>query len=1511
MLDDMKMKLFSLLAFLVLAFTGGAQTNLLTGSVANYGLAPQTGIACTLTLVSPNPRTVNGVFIRRDPVVATSGTNGLFYFTNVIWGNYTLAFAGRVDTVFRLAVLTNTVGEVPLASLATSATVAMPNPATNYYTMSQVDALVAGAGGGGGAAWTNAHDSVVLIAGDNGVSTGAVESVLAGYKAGSWASNATSDVFIGTGAGRYAADAAGSTFIGAYAGRNATNNTDSVFIGKYAGESVVRPSTLIISGTGADVGTNALLYGEFDNGLLRVNGNLNVTGTATGPDATTTNGFVTLQQLASSIGSTHTMWASTNTGRLAGYYNALMEPPTHPAVTISAENVTNGMVLGQWVSDTNMASTIRAGIGSITSRQRITTTAGNHSLSVIPVFYIRHADETETAIDSAQTVTLTDTLTDYLTEFMISSNMVVSATDRMVVRWVAVAAGNTPTWEFECGSTIYGIVVNFPVVTAVQSGCLTNGDTRQISFAGGLWGTPVMVPGGDVVDIIKDGPGMQPLLQWSDVGGEWVIPAGIGLSVGSTITGNGAGITNIASEWFVLPSQYGATGNGTTDDTTALQAWINGASSSQKTAMLPPASGGYYKITAPLIVTNAHGLRMQGQGGIFHNPGTTPSACQIRQFTAGLPALIVTNAIGSTSPPDSIHITSVAFVANTYSSDTNSFGIGFVGGVDDSDNCSINYCLVSGFRRGIVNAGAAILTIQGTTLCYNGDGYYQGPYWANTSPVLNANYIGGSSITHNYTNAINVRNGRLTVESTDLVDTDTGIPATVKVLMTNCTVSLRNVNLEHKSDGPAYVALANAQLSVYGGLHQNFGTATTNTYLVAATNSGTILWDSPSVGMTTSAGDGAFAFVEVDTTPYAMFASRTYLKSRLIVPSSSRTYTNYSENFVVSHFPALTAEATSKIGLLQVNKTGMPEEATTVLTFGSQVAGTSVPLDLTQYYKDGQATMTNNNLVVKGALTANASGLTNFPSTIPRTNANNVFYGTNYFIGLTNPAAASTFGAALVVGTNTTGTPWLMVTNGVTYFKELRSAYPGNNIGIGSNAAQVVGAGTLNVAIGSSALSKNTSGNYNIAVGGSTLQSLTNGDHNVAVGYRSVYSAPNVTQTVAIGAYALETAQGSGIAIGYQAGRNSAGGNISIGTRVHMGTISTGNIGIGSQTALTTGSLNVGVGGMDSLKTGGENTSLGAHSLLYEVAGNRNTSIGAYSLANQTNGTGMVSVGYHSGRGTSGASDNGTSVADTNCTFIGTFSGRSSTIPNTTPLTNAIALGYNAKAIANNTCTIGGTGAGAVALVLNPMGVQPTNIVVGNTYIYSRTNSGVAELFAVGGDGVETQISPHADDAPPQLYDRAGGDMKEIIWRESNPYATNGMVSFINMRRMARLTELNTRAILYLGGNVTAATSNALVRLKNMTVAERQILMTENYPTYNARTGSNLQPLDWNATQNQLQATYDMQRENIDLQRTHLTQTNEVISAQIAAGDTNAVLVELPEPLPVKNVRQPKPAWMK
>lgn len=133
------------------------QTNLLTGYVGNYGVAPQANIACTLTLVDPNPRTFNQTFITVQPQTVYSDANGYFSYANILWGNYILTVSGQAyNTVFKVRVSPTTTNTVPLASLGRTVNPPWPNPQTNYYTMPQIDALLSGiSGGGGGGGGTN------------------------------------------------------------------------------------------------------------------------------------------------------------------------------------------------------------------------------------------------------------------------------------------------------------------------------------------------------------------------------------------------------------------------------------------------------------------------------------------------------------------------------------------------------------------------------------------------------------------------------------------------------------------------------------------------------------------------------------------------------------------------------------------------------------------------------------------------------------------------------------------------------------------------------------------------------------------------------------------------------------------------------------------------------------------------------------------------------------------------------------------------------------------------------------------------------------------------------------------------------------------------------------------------------------------------------------------------------------------------------------------------------------
>lgn len=147
---------------LLLACTVSGQTNVLVGTAGDYGLAVQSNVTATLTLIYPNPRTSGGVMVRQDPITRVTGASGEFRYTNILWGKYQLSLSGRVATPFTFWVGTNTTGTVSISALVTNAAAIPPNPATNYYTQAQIDALLGGVVGGSGALTNNESRAVVV-----------------------------------------------------------------------------------------------------------------------------------------------------------------------------------------------------------------------------------------------------------------------------------------------------------------------------------------------------------------------------------------------------------------------------------------------------------------------------------------------------------------------------------------------------------------------------------------------------------------------------------------------------------------------------------------------------------------------------------------------------------------------------------------------------------------------------------------------------------------------------------------------------------------------------------------------------------------------------------------------------------------------------------------------------------------------------------------------------------------------------------------------------------------------------------------------------------------------------------------------------------------------------------------------------------------------------------------------------------------------------------------------------
>lgn len=119
-----------------------------------------------------------------------------------------------------------------------------------------------------------ASQTAVLIgenAGANGnaATCDAVSAVCIGWSSASTSTAHRESVFIGSQSGQ-SANSSYSVYAGALAGQN-TNGSWNVFVGYEAGKSLSQSYTLVIetNSTYRAAGTGALIYGEFDNRLLR------------------------------------------------------------------------------------------------------------------------------------------------------------------------------------------------------------------------------------------------------------------------------------------------------------------------------------------------------------------------------------------------------------------------------------------------------------------------------------------------------------------------------------------------------------------------------------------------------------------------------------------------------------------------------------------------------------------------------------------------------------------------------------------------------------------------------------------------------------------------------------------------------------------------------------------------------------------------------------------------------------------------------------------------------------------------------------------------------------------------------------------------------------------------------------------------------------------------------------------------------------------------------------------
>ena len=274
----------------------------------------------------------------------------------------------------------------------------------------------------------------------------------------------------------------------------------------------------------------------------------------------------------------------------------------------------------------------------------------------------------------------------------------------------------------------------------------------------------------------------------------------------------------------------------------------------------------------------------------------------------------------------------------------------------------------------------------------------------------------------------------------------------------------------------------------------------------------------------------------------------------------------------------------------------------------------------------------------------------------------------------------------------------------------------GNNAAFGHQALRGNITGGLNTAVGTQALYANMTGFYNTAVGVQALYSNTadystalgyqalrsnaDGTNNTAVGYQALYSnignfAGNKfgSYNTAIGDSALYSNNGNyNTAIGYQALQNSAlsSGQTAIGyqalqnSKEVMTSVYNTAVGYRALASATTadGSVAVGYSALEKMRDGNYNTAMGYKSLINSISGNRNTALGYSTLYNTTSGTDNIAIGYQAMATNTGGFMN---------TVIGSYADVSSA-----SLRNATALGYSAKATADNSIVLGNNAISAI-----------------------------------------------------------------------------------------------------------------------------------------------------------------------------------------------------------------------
>jgi hypothetical protein len=279
------------------------------------------------------------------------------------------------------------------------------------------------------------------------------------------------------------------------------------------------------------------------------------------------------------------------------------------------------------------------------------------------------------------------------------------------------------------------------------------------------------------------------------------ITAGTGLT-GGTITTSGTIALNPNYEALINVKQYGATGNGTTDDTGAIQAAI--------TAVEAIAGGlyfpfGKYNISSSLIITR--NIYIQGCGWILDSVNTTSGSLLV-QSTAG-------QATFSIQTPDQVILKNLGFYTADYT-DAGSECIQVNGSSNfSSPTANNNYSIFDGLMIHAGYTGIRLYASQGLVIkncnieqgqnsdyqsCIqidnlfannNGDTLIEGCYLASTKYVINHTSGSGIRIANNKMFALQAASVSFNCTATNTSDiyiNDNSIEgSSINHILMNCT----------------------------------------------------------------------------------------------------------------------------------------------------------------------------------------------------------------------------------------------------------------------------------------------------------------------------------------------------------------------------------------------------------------------------------------------------------------------------------------------------------------------------------------------------------------------------------------------------------------------------------------------------------------------------------------------------------------------------------------------------